>query len=161
MNKHKLFIAGLSVLLFAASCKKTDVSPTKEKQNVATASDWKSAADWTSSKEEKYIVNSSKFQDNSISSAIIENGLVLVYMKNASLIEALPSQQKDIYWYYQVSENTIEINADVYGTDELENKTNFKYFVLTEERLKSLEEKGHSRSELMGLTYEDAATLLK
>ena len=161
MNKHKFFIAGLSVLLFAASCKKMDVQPAPEKQNVATASDWKTAADWTSSKEEKYTVNSSKFQDNAISSAVIENGLVLVYMKNASVTEALPSQQKDIYWYYQVSEKTIEINADVYGTDELDNKTNFKYFVLTEDKLKTLEEQGHSKSELMALTYENAASLLK
>jgi hypothetical protein len=40
------------------------------------------------------------------------------------------------------------------------NSTTFKYFVLTAQQIKDLEAKGHSKIELMTLTYEKAAELL-
>lgn len=165
MNKRTLSILGLGLLLGFASCKKSEVEvpapSASEQSTVATA--WKTVSSWQSSKEDKFTTFSGAIQDNSITADVVENGLVLLFMKNGSGATGLPFQAKggqDIYWNYQVSENQILINADAY-TGEVSNQAAFRYFVISEQKLKDLESQGTSRIGLMTLTYENAATLLK
>jgi hypothetical protein len=166
MNKHKFLILGMTLALFAASCKKQDTEGNKETATEAVqAAEWRSAAEWSSSKEEKYTSYSTSMQDKSITADVVENGMVLVYAKYGNEVFSLPHQSKgavDAFWHYQVSENTIAIDADVYSENAtMDNKQTFSYFILSADKIKSLEEQGHTISELMTLNYENAKSLLK
>jgi hypothetical protein len=167
MNKHKFLILGLAVALVATSCKKQDTQVKSETPTETTvqASEWRPAAEWSSSKEEQYTSYSTSLQDKSITADVVENGLVLVYAKYGNEIFSLPHQSKgavDAFWHYQVSENLISIDADVYTENAtMDNKQNFSYFILSADKIKSLEENGHTISELMTLNYENAKNLLK
>jgi hypothetical protein len=173
MKKHKLSILGFGLMLLIASCKKNDVQHENTPVNptVATASaaqatsatDWKQAGTWTPTKHEKFTTYNSTIQDSSITSAVTSSGLVLAFAKNGTGVNALPYQEKgtsDSYWYYQVSQGAITFSCDAYSSAESLNSTTFKYYVLTAQQLKDLEAKGHSKLELMTLTYEKAAALL-
>ena len=173
MKKHKLSVLGFSLMLLIVSCKKNDAQygNTPKAPAVAAASaakatavtDWKSAANWAPSKHEKFTTYNSKIEDSSITSAVTSSGMVLAFAKSGTDLHALPYQEKgtsDSYWYYQVSKGAITFSVDVYGTSQSLNTTSFKYFVLTAAQLKDLEAKGHSKLELMQLSYEKAAELL-
>ena len=152
--------------LFATSCKKQDTQVEKPAATeAAQAIEWRAAPEWSSSKEEKYTSHSASMQDNSITADIVENGLVLVYAKYGNEIFSLPHQSKgavDAFWHYQVAENTISIDVDVYSENAtIDNKQNFSYFILSADKIKSLEEKGHTISESMTLNYENAKNLLR
>ena len=167
MNKHKFLIMGMTLALFAASCKKNDLQGdnTPAAEAAVQTTEWKSAADWSSSKEEKYTSYSTSIQDKSITSDVVENGLVLVYAKYGNDVFSLPHQSKgavNAFWHYQVSENTIAIDVDVYSENAtIDNKQTFSYFIISADKIKSLETNGHTVSELMTLTYENAKNLLK
>jgi hypothetical protein len=168
MNKHKFLILGMTLALFAASCRKNDVEGNKKTAAEAAAvqtTEWRSAADWSSSKEEKYTSYSTTLQDKSITSDVVENGIVLVYAKYGNEVFSLPHQVKgavDAFWHYQVSENTISIDVDVYSDNAtIDNKQTFSYFILSADKIKSLESNGHTVSDLITLTYENAQNLLK
>jgi len=173
MKKLKLPVLGFGLMLLIASCKKNDAQYGTMPTNPATAtaatsvvkasSDWKTATTWASSKHEKFTTYNSKIADSSITSAVTSSGLILAFAKNSNDVHALPYQQKgtsDAYWYYQVSKGAITFSCDVYSGSASVNTTTFQYFVLTAEQLKDLETKGHSKAELMQLSYENAAALL-
>jgi len=164
MNNHKFLILGLGLALFAASCKKQDLEA-KQEDAVVTQTEWTNANNWTSSKEESYTSYSTIIQDKSITADVVENGLVLVYMRNGRTLSALPHQQKEganAFWYYQVSENTITLSADVFTANmQPDNKQYFSYFIVSSEKIKALGEKGHTMSELMTLSFENAKSLLQ
>lgn len=171
MNKHKLPVIGFSLLLLITSCKKNDVQY-ENKSNVPTAAsatisaksaDWASVNNWSSSKGTKYTTYSSSIADSSITSAVTSSGLILAFAKSGNAIKALPFQEKgttDAFWYYQVSTGSITLSCDVYSGTPALNTAGFKYFVFTPEQLKDLAAKGHSKSELMQLSYEGVAALL-
>jgi hypothetical protein len=166
MNKHKFLILGMSLALFATSCKKQDTQAEKTTATEAVqTSEWRAAGEWTSSKDEQYTSYSTNIQDKSITADVVENGLVLVYAKYGNEVFSLPHQSKgavNAFWHYQVSENTISIDVDVYSENaSIDNKQNFGYFILSADKIKSLEENGHTISELMTLNYENAKNLLK
>ena len=165
MNKQKFLTLGLAVVLFAASCKKQDVEIQEAPTPAAEATEWKTAASWTSSREANYTSFTTSLQDRSITADVIENGIVLVYAKYGNEVFSLPHQSKgsvNTSWHYQVVENTISIDVDVYSENaEIDNKQHFNYFILTSDKIKSLEGNGHSISELMTLNYENAKNLLK
>ncbi|MGZ3898641.1 MAG: hypothetical protein ACXVMS_18990 [Flavisolibacter sp.] len=170
MNKHKLPVLGFSLLLLITSCKKNDVqyeNKTNSATPVATisakAADWAQVNNWTSSKGDKFTSYSATIADSSITTAVTGSGLVLAFAKSGETIKNLPFQEKgttDAYWYYEVSTNALTLYCDAYsGTPSL-NTSGFKYFVFTPEQLKDLAAKGHSRSDLMQLSYESVAALL-
>ena len=165
MNKQKFLTLGLAVVLFAASCKKQDVEIQEAPTPAPDATEWKTAASWTSSREANYTSFTTSLQDRSITADVIENGIVLVYAKYGNEVFSLPHQSKgsvNASWHYQVVENTISIDVDVYSENaEIDNKQHFNYFILTSDKIKSLEGNGHSISELMILNYENAKSLLK
>lgn len=163
MNKRSLLILTLAASVFATSCKKQD-SLTSENTATALAPEWKSAGKWTAATTDDATVYSSTITDKALTSPIVENGLVLVYMKTASGVQSLPYQEtgtSGTYWYYQVSQNGIELNAETKGQVSVEDNKNFNYFIVSAEKLKTLEAQGHTQMELMSLTYENAAALLK
>jgi hypothetical protein len=179
MKKHKLPVLGLGLMLMIASCKKTDVQQESTLGNPAVAattasaipassttnaSEWKTLSNWASSKQEKFTTYSSKIEDASITSAVTSSGLILAFAKNGSSIQAMPFQQKgtnDSYWYYQVSKGSITFSCDAYSGTQSLNDAGFTYFVLSAEQLKDLAANGHSKTQLMQLSYENLATLLK
>jgi hypothetical protein len=159
MNKQKCFMLALCVALLATSCRKQDFM---YEQPAAAASEWKSISAWSAATEGSNTTYSAAINDKGITADVVANGLVLVFMKTANGVESLPFQQQgNTFWYYQVAENNIEMNAGVTGNAKPEGQPSFAYFILTAEKLKSLEEKGHSAASLMSLTYENAAALLK
>ena len=166
MNKHKFLIIGMAVTLFATSCRKNDTEANKPATTeTVQATEWRAAGDWSSSKEEGYNSFSTSIQDSKITSDVVDNGLVLVFAKYGNEVFSLPHQTKgalNTFWHYQVSENTIAIDADVYSDNaSMDSKQSFSYFILSQDKIKSLEEGGHTMSDLMTLTYEDAKNLLK
>jgi hypothetical protein len=171
MNKHKLPVLGLGLLLLLSACKKNDVqyeNMETTEQTVAApvsapVSEWKPANSWTSSKQEKFTTHTSKTDDSTITSTVTNSGLVLAFIKTGNSINALPFQEKgtsDSYWYYQVSNGSISFSCDSYsGTPSL-NSAEFKYFVFSPEQLTDLEAKGYSKIKLMQLSYEEVAAIL-
>jgi len=169
MNKHKLMVLGLSVVLFASSCKKNDMESTVAQSSAASAvksSDWKSISKWSTQSQENYTVYSSNLQDSTISSSVASQGLVLAYKKNGTTISALPYEEKagtgSYFWYYQVSQGGISIMVDAYGgATTPASSLGFKYFVISADKLNQLESAGHSKAELMKSSYDEASALLK
>jgi hypothetical protein len=169
MNKHKLMVLGLSAVLFASSCKKNDMESSIAQASAAKAvqtSEWKSISKWSTQSQENYAVYSSNLQDSSISSSVASQGLVLAYKKNGSTVSALPYEEKagagSYFWYYQVSQGGIAIMADAYGgATTPASSLGFKYFVISADKLSQLESAGHSKAELMKLSYDEASALLK
>lgn len=166
MNKHKSSILGIAVLFLLASCKKVDVQhealPAVEETSKVSVNQWKNLS-WNASKQEQFTVHYGKISDNTLSSAVAEDGLVLVYKKTGTTVTALPAEDKATgnFWYYQVSENTIMVNCDAYGANQaIDKNQSFNYFILSSEKIKELEAAGTSKADLLQLTYEQAAALL-
>jgi hypothetical protein len=176
MNKQTFSIFATGLILFLSSCKKTDlqdVTPSEEVTSVtvADASAWKSVGSWVAGEDEKTrtaggLLTKTKtvsgvISDSSITPGVFEDGLVLVYKKTNGSIKSLPLEENGVEWYYQVSENGIEINGDgVKSDDQITNHT-FQYFVVSASRVAELEAAGQTRSELMKLSHENATALLK
>jgi hypothetical protein len=106
-------------------------------------------------------VYSSTIEDAAITSDVASNGLVLVYKKGSAENMALPSEEgKSFFWYYQVSEGSLQIHADAYGSRQPGTDVSVQYFVLTADKLAQLDSDGYSKAELMKLTYENAKAIL-
>ena len=167
MNKNKIAILGFSIAVLVTSCRKTDM-PHQEAapavETVAAKKDWTSAIAWNAAKQEKFTTYNGTIVDQAITSAVADKGLVLVFKKNGTDIQSLPFEEKganDAYWYYQVSKGQIAISCDNYGAEQKVSDNAFQYFVITAEQLQALDAKGHSQIELLQLSYEEAAALLK
>jgi hypothetical protein len=170
MNKHKLTVlASFAFIMIAGTaCRKADTqheaSPAALAASTEKSIKWNSVSDWNSSKQDKFTIHYGKIQDSTISASVASKGLVLVFKKNGTAVNALPFDEtgtKNAFWYYQVSEGTILINSDVYGSDQsLDKSSSFQHFIISENQLKDLEAQGHSKLELMGLSYEKASSLL-
>jgi len=165
MKKQIFAIVGISVMLFASSCRKTDVAQDPLNQTTSTAAPavWTSLNSWTSAKQEKFTSNSATIQNANITDAVVKDGMVLVFKKSGNEIKSLPFQDKAVNasWYYQVANGSITISSDNYGAAQNLNTQSFAYFVVTPEKLSDLQAKGKSEMDLLALSYEDAAAILK
>ena len=163
MNKHQLLVFGLSATVLFTACKKTDVAA--EMQETQTGTEWKSVSSWSSENAESTTVYTTNLEDKGITGSIAEDGLVLVYKKSGSTITALPYEQQgesSYFWYYQVSEGSVRIHAEGGSSAQAPSAgQGFRYFIVGADTLKDLESKGHSKAELMTLSYENAKALLK
>lgn len=178
----KLPVVGLSLVLLVAACNKKDFTDDRADAAASTVAatdadlSWTSPAMWENADQGTFSIRYFALQDSSITADVADNGLVLVYKRNGTAINALPfeeatatttnSAQGDAedaananYWYHQVSEGTLLISCDVYTATDAANS--FKYFVLTPQKLQRLQTAGYTTEKLMGLNYADAATLLK
>lgn len=169
MKKHNLIVLGFGMALLSTACRKADVqqSKTEEASSVSnTAANWISLSNWSKQSEENYAVYSHPIEDKTITSAIAEDGMVLAFKKQGNTITALPVEEKNgdnsYFWYYQVSEGSVVINADAYGTTVMPvTAQTFTYYVISADQLKELEQKGYSKAELMRLNYETARKVIK
>lgn len=169
MNKHTILVTALGATLVFASCRKSDVQADASKNSNSTAlasAQWKSLSNWSSESEENYTAYSNSVEDQNITSAVASKGLVLAYKKTSTSVVALPSEEKagngSYFWYYQISSGNIVFSANAYEQAEKPgSKQSFAYFVISPEKLKDLETKGYSKAQLMKLSYENAAVLLK
>jgi hypothetical protein len=165
MKKNIFLTLGLGVTLLIASCKKEDVpasaSANQTAASVNNTAQWRSL-NWTSSKDENITTYSSKISDSSINNNIAASGLVLVFKKDNAGVESLPFQEKssNAYWYYQVANGSVRINSDSKSEQNL-NSQSFSYFIISPEKLSSLETQGKTKVDLMQLSYEEAVGLLK
>ena len=100
--------------------------------------------------------------DSSVTADIVSNGLVLVYKKSGNDIESLPFQDRSskVYWYYQVSKGSIRISGNNAASQNVSGQS-FSYFVLTPEKIAALQSNGKTKLDLMQLSYDQAAALLK
>jgi hypothetical protein len=83
-------------------------------------------------------------------------------MKKGENVVSLPFTEEGtkLNWHYQVSNNVLQINGDASGTTEVSNEQ-ISYFVISPEKIKTLEAEGTSKIDLMSFTYEKAAAVLK
>lgn len=179
MKNVKLPILGLSLVLLVASCKKDDFkeagtdATTTEQLSGTDTTGWHSSSQWETADQESFSVRYFTIEDANITADVADNGLVLLYKKNGTAINTLPFEEgaaaaEDAevktnanYWYHQVTEGSLLISCDVYGSQTPDAANSFKYFIITPEKLQSLQEDGHTTEELMNLSYADAASLLK
>src|SRR6476619_5360712 len=131
MKKQIFAIVGISSMIFASSCRKTDVaqdlSSNQTTSAIAPAQTWTSLNSWTSAKQEKYTSNSATIQNANITDAVVNDGLVLVFKKSGNEIKSLPFQDKTVNasWYYQIANGSITINSDNYGAAQNLNSQSF------------------------------------
>ena len=174
MNKKKLLVWAFGAAMMVTACRKNDVlnntasapAAAATSADTTTASSWKAFSNWSAEPQEKYTVYTNTIDASSISAAVASKGLVLVYKKSGSNIIALPGEEKgstgSYFWYYQVSQGKLSITADAYDHAPAPGaEQNFRYFILSAEKLDELQGKGYSKAELMTLTYENAAAILK
>ena len=182
MKNVKLPILGLSLVLLVASCKKDDFkeesdTTTSAAVNSADSLSWQSATQWEKADQGTFSVHYFTIADSSITADVADNGLVLVYKKAGNSINSLPFEEtknsKEAgsnastpananYWYHQVAEGNLLISYDVYNTPANSDDVNkFQYFVITPETLETLQTNGYTPEKLMGLSYAEAANLLK
>ena len=167
MKKHTIhfhLFAAILVLATLASCSKMDAelpaSPEASVTVPAEAMDskkWNRPASWTASSVEGQSVYSVSFTDPALSTENLKKGLVLVFARNSGEIQSLPFSEAGQNWYYQASQNALEI---VVESAVAPSKTEFAYFILSKEKIAELSVKGYSKNTLMSLTYESAQTLL-
>jgi hypothetical protein len=161
MKSYKLTILGFGLMLLIASCKKEDVKANvPAASSVESDSKWNSIANWSSSKTDNVTTYFSKVSDSSITANVANAGLVLVFKKSGNTIQSLPVQEQDVYWYYQVSKGSLRINSENNSGQNL-NQQSFSYFVITPQQLSTLEASGKTRFDLLDLSYDQAAALLK
>jgi hypothetical protein len=168
MNKQPI-VLGLGMLLLFSACRKNDLQSNsiEEVPEVVAAtneplSNWRSVTNWNRSQTESQASYDVKFHDNRIDETVIQNGMVLVFLKKENNINALPFTENGkpaISWNYQVSENTLQINSDAGSDADLLNAV-LTYFILSPKKIRSLEEKGHSKIDVMTFSYETANRLL-
>jgi hypothetical protein len=179
MKNFKLPILSLSVALVVASCQKDDfredaatdlTTTTATALNASDTIGWKSTTQWDVADQETFSVRYFTIEDPAITADVADNGLVLLFKRNGAAINALPFEEgaatgeeesaSDNYWYHQVTEGSLLISCDVFGNKAVPGAANsFKYFVITPEKLQSLETDGYNAEKLMGLSYTEAATL--
>jgi len=163
MKNYQVSLFGFALMLLIASCKKEDVQvKNTAASTVSSTSQWKSLTNWSNSGSDNQATVSSKISDSTITSNVAAGGLVLVFKKSGTDVQSLPFQQDNskTFWYYQVSKGSVQINVDDNSADNL-NSQSFSYFVITPEKLSSLVANGKTRLDLLQLTYEQAAALLK
>jgi hypothetical protein len=180
MKNVKLPILGLSLILIVASCKKDDFKDSSTDTTgaiLASNADslsWIAASQWQKSDQETFSVHYFTIADSSITADVADNGLVLVFKKAGNNINTLPFEEASTneggnvtstnanYWYHQVSEGSLLISYDVYKAPvNPDNANSFQYFVITPEKLESLQNNGYTAEKLMNLNYKEAAALLK
>ena len=167
MNKHNL-ILGLALVSIFTACRKNDLPANEAPEpqplvaEVKATNNWKSVSSWSSNTADNSTSFSSRIEDSSLSSEVVSNGLVLVYMKKGENAVSLPFTEEGtkLNWHYQVSNNVLQINGDASGTTEVSNEQ-ISYFVISPEKIKTLEAEGTSKLDLMSFTYEKAAAVLK
>lgn len=167
MNKHNL-ILGLAVVTFFTACRKTDLPANEvtEPQTLAAevkpTDNWKSVTSWSSNASGNATNFSSRIEDDRLSSDVVNNGLVLVFMNQEGKVVSLPFTEEatKTNWHYQVSGNVLQINGEATGTTEISTEQ-ISYFVISPEKIKALEAEGTSKIDLMSFTYEKAAAVLK
>ena len=170
--KPSLFALMSVVLLF--SCKKSDLKEelaSDNSQGIASTvslkeSSWKTLPKWNQVNQQSYSIYYSSLKDANITADVANDGLVLVYKKDATknTTVELPYEEKvgntTYYWYYQISEGKVLVSCDIYGTsntETLSTANNFKYIPISKDALSKLEGKGYSRTQLMALPYEQVS----
>jgi hypothetical protein len=167
MNKHNL-ILGLAVVSLFTACRKTDLpvnempEPKPLTEEAKATDSWKSVSNWTSNTAGNSTSFSSRMEDALLTKDVVNQGLVLVYMKKDGKVVSLPFTEEGskLSWHYQVSDNVLQVNGDAAGTTKVNNEQ-ISYFVISPEKIKSLEAEGTSKIDLMSFTYEKAAAVLK
>jgi hypothetical protein len=173
------------LLLCATSCKKTDfqdelpqeaqitsaaladsTSSSSASIDISKETGWYSATTWEVEKQEDFSIFYINVPDAAITSEVVDNGLVLLFKNDRSSLSSLPveenSKSESRYWYHQVTEGNIMISVDSYGAAlSPDASSNFKYFILTPEKLQELEAQGQTVESLMNLSYQEASALLK
>lgn len=187
MKNVKFSILGLSLILLIVSCKKDDfkntgtdaVATATTALNEADTVGWTSSNQWETADQETFSVHYFTIEDANITADVADNGLVLLFKKAGNSINTLPfeegtnstsdeddaadeSDSNSNYWYHQVSEGSLLVSCDVYGAAATPDEANnFKYFIITPEKLQSLQTDGHTTEELMALSYTEAKNLLE
>lgn len=166
MKNYKLPLMGFAIVLSVISCRKEDIQQNSLKitSTSTAAGSWKSFTNWSTVKANDSITTSfSQVSDTAINSAVANSGLVLVFKKVGSSIQALPYQDKSdgTYWYYQISKGFLRINGNNNAIQHNSDGQTFSYFIFTPEKIAALKEKGKTAIDLMQLTYEQALALFK
>lgn len=152
----KIILPCLAVLLILASCKKTDIENPETQSSETSASvaanlsGWKTIGNWTAANNNY----EASISDQKITSDIAGEGLVLLYAKGKA-IQLLPGQVEKTYFYYQVEDGSIQINASTDFNKSLE----FSYIIFSKEQLSSMEQKGINKSQLMKMSYQQVSQL--
>jgi len=166
MKHYKLPLLGFALVLLIASCRKEDVRQTNEVDSItsgtATKAQWNSFGTWENSKAENVTTYYSKVADSSITTDVVNAGMVLVYKKSGNEIQSLPFQEKGskTYWYYQASKGSVRINSDNNDGQNLSAQS-FTYYIVTPQQLSNLEANGKTKFDLLQMSFEQAASLLK
>lgn len=162
-----------SIALVIMSCRKTDkfeenkpINRSESAVNEAKGSGWITATNWQPLQTTNSFVNYFVISDSNITPAISMKGLVVVYKKIGNTINTLPFEEtaegKKISWIYQVSKNGVSIIKE--GSSDFSTKNNndtFFYYVIPEESLNILLNRGYPREKLIQLSFVNMTELFK
>lgn len=158
--------AFLSVVALSACQKEQKESLLSMAGNTgqSVSSSWAPINNWASEPAADNKSFNGSIADSSITDEILSNGLVLLYAKNGTIIEALPSTHSatgDIAWNYQVSQGMISVNGKLNGQGVFNKEEPFSYFILSKDQIDALEKKDKNVNDLLNSSYDNLQTLLQ
>jgi hypothetical protein len=169
MNRITIVALGI-FMLAAASCTKDElrseqeytepvVETTAAAAPAVTVSEWQTVREWSAAQENK--TQSGSISNSTITSDIVDNGLVLVFAKRGDITQSLPyTDGGDIYWNYQVEEGKVLINASATAdVVRIDRQQAFQYIVLSKDQLDAFETKGVSKNDLINFSYKQAVEI--
>ena len=180
MKTFKFSILALTLFVVLISCQKEDfsenaseaVSSSPESATTDTIG-WQLSDQWEVANQETFSVHYFNLEDANITADVVDNGLVLLFKKQGSAVNALPFEEESseavsqeaanaTYWYHQVSEGNLLVSCDLYDNNKTPDlKSRFKYFIINPEKLQTLITDGYTTEKLMSLSYTDAVELLE
>jgi hypothetical protein len=167
MKTSKIQLIGIALSILAVACTKNDLVSEKntsantsgesqKTQPAVAASQW-SAPVAASQQNNKATGYAGSVSDPNITPDIIQNGLVLVFMKDANaVVHSLPFSETNggikTNWYYQVSEGGIQVMSN----GDVEQDVSLKYYVISNNGMSGLVKSGHSKEDIMSMSYAAA-----
>lgn len=164
--KKILFAALAFITLAFASCRKDDSveapAQTTDGNEISGSSDvfvsaWMAPATWKSSGSSEEATLSSE----GLSGDISRSGVVLVYGQGADSPELLPyTDASGVYWYYQISGNTVTVYAQKGEKSSTASGSSFRIVALSESKVGEIETAGTVKAELIGLSHDKLSSLI-
>lgn len=160
-NISLLLLAGM---VFFMSCQKEkDAFAQPGQQTAANVqfSAWKGVSFTANGAEgSDSLFYSATINDATIDSAILSEGVVLVYSKENNNINTLPfGLTSNIEWNYEIKNGGILISANTTKAIAALNGWQFSYVIVPGKKITSLEEKGISMNDVMNYSFTDAEKL--
>ena len=158
MKIFKLLSLASLFVIALSSCSKNDIETAGMPEVPAmNLSSWKPIAAWETSPADSSSLTG-RIQDNQITAAVADGGMVLVFKNDGSQVASLPLTENGRAWTYQVTAGGVDVYVD--GSTSPAASNTFQYVIFNASQLKDLEQQQVTKSSLLDMSYEQVSNLI-